>query len=413
MAIAPFDREILINADGEVSEPRPGREHRRRRHEGIEVRHKRACGSRLGRACSCSPSYQAQVWVPQDGRPIRRTFRSLEEARAWRQETQVAVRRFSVRAPSRVTVCEAAEAWMAAAQEGLVRTRSGRPYKPAALRTYGFALKTKLLPELGDLRLSSVTRNQIQDLVDSLIRDGMAPSSVSNAVLPLRAIYRRALFRGELAVNPTEKLALPFSKPRRLQVPRPEEAAALIEALPLPDRALWATALYAGLRRGELQALTWANIDHDQRILLVEHSWDPFVGLIEPKSQAGKRRVPISETLRAYLIAHRLQQGHSAEGFLFCRQDGRTPFEPTTVLARARRAWDDAGLRHIGLHECRHTYASFMIAAGVNTKALSTYMGHSTITITLDRYGHLLPGNEREAAGLLDSWLQAAEEKGD
>ena len=72
---------------------------------------------------------------------------------------------------------------------------------------------------------------------------------------------------------------------------------------------------------------------------------------------------------------------------------------------RARDAWTTASLTPIGLHECRHSYASFMIAAGVNTKALSTYMGHSSITITLDRYGHLLPGNEHAAAALLNTWL--------
>jgi integrase len=59
----------------------------------------------------------------------------------------------------------------------------------------------------------------------------------------------------------------------------------------------------------------------------------------------------------------------------------------------------------IGLHEARHTFASLMIAAGVNAKALSTYMGHATISITLDRYGHLMPGNESEAAGTLDAHL--------
>ena len=62
----------------------------------------------------------------------------------------------------------------------------------------------------------------------------------------------------------------------------------------------------------------------------------------------------------------------------------------------------------IGLHECRHTFASLMIAAGVNAKALSTYMGHASITITLDRYGHLMPGNEDKAAGLLDAYLEQA-----
>ena len=67
------------------------------------------------------------------------------------------------------------------------------------------------------------------------------------------------------------------------------------------------------------------------------------------------------------------------------------------LTRRAHTAWRTAGLTPIGLHECRHTYAAFMIAAGVNAKALSTYMGHSSITITFDRYGHLMPGSEEEA----------------
>jgi integrase len=75
------------------------------------------------------------------------------------------------------------------------------------------------------------------------------------------------------------------------------------------------------------------------------------------------------------------------------------------VDRRAQAAWSAAELTRITLHECRHTFASLMIAAGVNAKALSTYMGHSSIQITYDRYGHLMPGNEAEAAGLLDAYL--------
>ncbi len=72
---------------------------------------------------------------------------------------------------------------------------------------------------------------------------------------------------------------------------------------------------------------------------------------------------------------------------------------------RADDAWEAAGLERITLHECRHSYASLMIAAGVNAKALSSYMGHANIQITFDRYGHLMPGNEEEAGALLDTYL--------
>ena len=72
---------------------------------------------------------------------------------------------------------------------------------------------------------------------------------------------------------------------------------------------------------------------------------------------------------------------------------------------RADEACGAKGLNRITLHECRHTFASLMIAAGVNAKALSTFMGHANISITLDRYGHLMPGSETEAAELLDAYL--------
>jgi integrase len=95
------------------------------------------------------------------------------------------------------------------------------------------------------------------------------------------------------------------------------------------------------------------------------------------------------------------------EALVFGRRPDK-PFDPRSVNDRAYRAWRDADLQRITLHECRHTYASFMIAAGVNAKALSVYMGHSTVTITFDRYGHLMPGNEAQAAELLDAYLLAS-----
>ena len=94
------------------------------------------------------------------------------------------------------------------------------------------------------------------------------------------------------------------------------------------------------------------------------------------------------------------------------RLEDRSATDSKTVqllaVTRAQRAWEAAGLAKIGLHEARHTYASLMIAAGANAKALSTYMGHSSVTVTYDRYGHLMPGNENEAAALLDTYLNGA-----
>ena len=85
--------------------------------------------------------------------------------------------------------------------------------------------------------------------------------------------------------------------------------------------------------------------------------------------------------------------------------EGERAFAAAAASRRARATWTLEGLEPIGLHECRHTYAAHMIAAGVNAKALQTYLGHSSITVTLDRYGHLMPGAEAEAAAMLEAYL--------
>jgi integrase len=86
-------------------------------------------------------------------------------------------------------------------------------------------------------------------------------------------------------------------------------------------------------------------------------------------------------------------------------ESGRIFIGARDAYERGRVAAERAGVEPPTLHECRHGYASLMIAAGVNVKALSTFMGHANIKITLDQYGHLLPGAEDEAAGLLDAFL--------
>lgn len=129
---------------------------------------------------------------------------------------------------------------------------------------------------------------------------------------------------------------------------------------------------------------------------------------IPPKSRAGRRRVPIATLLRGHLIAQQLATGGRG---LALRADGR-PFDTAALRTQARRAWNAAELAPITLHECRHTFASLMIAAGVNAKALSTYLGHANIAVTYDRYGHLMPGNEDEAAGMLDAYLERADAVG-
>jgi len=372
---------------------------------GITKRHSRSCRSRKGTSCNCRPAFQAEVYSRRDGRKIRKTFAREAEAKSWRADALSALKAGTMRAPKPTTVREAWDEWHEAAKAGHIRNRSGDGYKPSAVRSYERAMRLRVLPEFGDVRLADLRRPDLQGFVEKLLGEGLNPSTIQVTLLPIRAIYRRVLSRGELAVNPTTGLEMPAVRGGRDRIADPTEAAALLEALPRDARALWATAFYAGLRRGELQALRWSHVDLAAGVLHVQHGWDEKEGQIATKGK-NRRRVPIASVLRDYLLEHRLRSDRDVDALVF-GVTPQSPFRPDTPQREADAAWKQAGLERITLHEGRHTAASLYIAAGVNAKALSTFLGHSSITVTIDRYGHLMPGSEEEAAGLLDSYLTA------
>jgi integrase len=197
---------------------------------------------------------------------------------------------------------------------------------------------------------------------------------------------------------------------RRERYASPEEAEALIAAVPERDRATWATAMYGGRRLGELRALRVDDVDLAAGVIRVERGWDAVEGPIKLKSNAGRRKVPIAAILRDHLSEHLARSRRQGSELIFGKS-ATSPLTPNALQRRADLAWRDAGLERLTPHEGRHTFASLMIAAGVNAKALSTFMGHGKIAITLDRYGHLMPGSEAEAATLLDTYLSAQHER--
>lgn len=373
-----------------------------RKTAGIDAQHARSCPSRSGGRCACEPRYRAEVYDRREKRRLRKTFDTKAEAKAWRSDAQTALRRGEITAAKSATLNEAAAVWLKGAKAGSVRNRSGDIYKPSVLRGYEQALRIRVLPDLGALTLTDLRRGDLQALVDRLLEGGHNPSTIRNTLLPVRAIFRRAVARGEVSVNPTRGLELPAVRGRRDRIASPEEARQLLDALE-HDRALWAAALYSGLRMGELRALRWEDVDFDRGLIHVRRTWDDREGPVEPKSRAGRRSVPLVGLLRAELVAQRLACAWS-EGLVYGRS-ATSPFNPRTINLRANRAWKAAGLTRITLHECRHTFASIMIAANINAKAMSVYMGHASVVVTFDLYGHLMPGNENEAVGLLDAFL--------
>lgn len=350
-------------------------------------------------------TYEASIYSARDRRKIRRNFASLAEAKSWRRDALRQLEEGRLTTAETPTLEEAAEAFIEGIESGAVRDREGRPYKPSTIRGYRRALHRRILPELGTMRLSEIERGHLQALIRKLRGEGLGDSTIRNALDPLRALYRVAADEDEIvAVNPTRKLKLPKGKGRRDTILDRHEAVHYLDAIRAEDRALWATAFYAGLRRGELRALRVENIDLGRSEITVASTWDSVEGEVAPKSEAGLRTLPLLAILRDHLDQHLLTTGRSGRDLVF----GRTAsdaFVPSSVGNRAKTDWKRAELDPVTLHDARHTFASLLIDVGANPKAIQEFMGHASIQMTFDVYGHLMPGKREEVRTLLDAYL--------
>lgn len=383
---------------------------------GLRERHSRTCGTRDGRRCSCSPSVEAFVYSARDGQKIRKTFSgpgAKRAAKQWRAAGLTAIGRGALRTPSRRTFREEAADWQRRAEAGETFTRSGHPYKPAVVRLHAGDVRNYLNDAFGSARLSEITRRDVQSLVDRMRADGRSASKIRSVVVTLKVILRRPLEDDELQVDPTTRLRLPPASEAREWDGTPDRAAVLVAALPTDLQALYATAGYAGLRRGELQALRVENLhglDDEGECWLevtVDGNWDPVEGRIAPKSTAGVRVVPVPETLRTTLAAHVRRTRRSGAALVFGRT-GSGVFDAKGVQARADKAWTAAEVDRVTLHVLRHAYRSFLGDSGIPEERCDRYLGHSSGRASrIGRsYSHRIAGQLAADAATLEAYLQ-------
>ncbi len=381
---------------------------------GIVVRHARSCEGDTN--CTCKPTFQAWTWDKRAetidpetgekirGKKIRKTFPTISAAKQWRQDAGGEVKRGTLRASSRVKLEDGWAKWLKGAEAGEILSRFGRPYKDSTLRGYRADADRYFLHDFGAILVDDLRRRDVQGLVERLNGKGLSGQKVRNVVVALQSFYRWADQHELTTVDPTVNLALPKTGGRRERVVQPSDAARLLAALPDDDRAVWATAFYGGLRRGELRALRVSDVQADR--ISVEHSWDDYTGQIDPKSRAGVRVVPLPATLAAILEAHSKRTKRKGDELLFGRTPTR-PFTPTHLADVADQAWKDAKLDRVTLHEARHSYGSYLDAAGVSETRSARYLGHSLEAIS-DRYRHALPGQLADDAQKLDLYLVGA-----
>jgi integrase len=233
-------------------------------------------------------------------------------------------------------------------------------YKHSTQKHRRFMLKKHLLPRFGDKALSEITRQEIQVYVAHLTRKGYAPKSIDHIHDVLSAVLRTAVKWGHLQDNPARGVDLPKLKTVRPKwALTPQQAAALLEALPPLARTMVGLAILSGLRRGELFALRWQNIDEQARVLIVREAvYDGIFGT--PKTEAGQRQIPLSEAALRFIGEWKRRAGTTEpEKLVFSTRTGRS-ISPNNVLRRAIfPACDALELPHATWLTFRRTYSSW------------------------------------------------------
>jgi len=297
--------------------------------------------------------------------------------------------------------------------------------------SYSSIVVRHIIPSLGNIFITDLQPQQIQSYyADKLSKgrvDGKGGLSARSVVYHHRILSKALDYAVKMGIairNVARVVQPPRVQRIIMRTLSADEVVRFLDAARETDYYVYfATLLYTGLRRGELLALRWRNLDLDNATLtVVETAYKLGNGnyvIKEPKTAHSRRTVTLPSSLVELFKAYRADQELlriqlgitlNVDDFVFIRSDG-SPINPSAVTLAFRRIIKRAGLRGIRIHDLRHTHASLMLTAGVHPKVVSERLGHANIGITLDIYSHVLPGLQEAAADKFDRIFEPAKEE--
>jgi integrase len=333
-----------------------------------------------------SGRYRARYRDPL-GRQRSRTFSRRADAERFLREQQIEIERGAWLDPRDADMALAV--W---AEEFLALARR---LSPTTQDTYRRDLERYVLPRFGEYRLGRLPADEIENWLNDEAADGIAPSSVHRHYRTLRRMLAVAVEKQKILSNPCDRVQPPRVPTREMMFLTWEEAIDLAEAHSERYRALIYLAVDSGMRWSELVGLRRARLDLRLRKVrvteqLVRRANGEWLRK-EPKSAAGVRSITISP-FTATLLAEHLERFSPAgrDSFVFANGAGSPLVAASFYGNHFTTALGRAGFK-CRFHDLRHTSVALAIAEGAHPKAIQTRMGHSSISVTLDRYGHLFP----------------------
>jgi integrase len=378
------------------------------------------------RAWKTAAGEAKEAWVvdyaDQGGNRRLKTFKRKKEADAFETRSRFEITQGTHTADSAsVTVAEAAEKWL--------ETCRARGLERSTIDAYEQHVRLHIGPLLGRVKLSQVSTPGVREFEDKLRLDGRSPAMVRKILTSLGSLLSDAQERGLVSRNVVRDLGSRRKKgvdrraDRRqkgrvkvgVEIPSREEIRAIVAALEGRWRPIILTAIFTGLRASELRGLRWSDVDLKKGELHVRQRADRYNEIGRPKSESGERTVPLPPIVANALREWKLVCTKCDTDIVFASSGGRIQYHSNLVkyaLIPAQIAagvmTPDGNAKYPGLHALRHFYASWCInrredgGLGLTPKLVQERLGHSTIGMTLDVYGHLFPrgddGSELAAA---------------
>ncbi len=300
--------------------------------------------------------------------------------------------------------------------------------RESTIDRYDVDFRCHLKPKFGPLPLNQITREKIKELVSELLdkksprKKKLSRNSIRNIVAALRLTLNQAIEDGLITANPATKLAKFFKQAisaREIDFLTRDEVPLFLEQARIRDAAkrkgdpeycpVFLCAIHTGMRAGELAGLQWGDIDWNGKFIMVRRSVKD--GKISPTKTDKMRRVDMSDALadelrdfRRRQLEEAMQRGRNQlPEWVFASGEG-TPLDLHNVSKREfSKCLEKAKLRRFRFHDMRHTFASLLIQNGESLAYVKDQLGHSSIKITVDIYGHLVPGANGQAVNRLPS----------
>ena len=367
-------------------------------------------------------TYQVIIEEPPDattGKRHRKYFTihgTKKEAEKFLRDTITDMENQTYVNPTKVTLKEWMNEWY--------NTYPSGHLSESTLRGYLYQIENYIIPALGKIPIQNLSAIQIQKWVNDISAESpvshkpMSARTVKNIFLNLSAAMEQAAKLGLIKKNPCRDIILPKRQAYQVEVYNEQEIDKLIQAAKGTDMEVPVMlTLSLGLRRGELIALRWENVDLSKGIIhICENRVDGLDGKVvtkAPKSQAGIRDLPLSPSLISMLKKHKIEfskkqlkyaVGYNNDDFVICQHNGN-PYKPFSFTKKFRTLLKQNNLRHIRFHDLRHTNASIMLSQGISPKVAQQRLGHSDFSTTMNIYSHVMKSMEIEAAQKLDDVL--------